>query len=78
MALILFALGAYSASLVRDDYRDGKAQLVFDRFRPITLIFDRQADAVFFWSMTAVNVGVIAALLLGGGVLIAGTLMGVP
>lgn len=77
-ALILFALGVYGASLLRDDYRDGKAQLLLDRYRPISPIFDREADAVFFWGVTAINAGLAALFLIGGIMLIAGSLLRAP
>ncbi len=77
IALILLALGAYCASLALDDYHDGKAQLVLQRYTPITLIFDRAADAAFFWSVTAANIGVIAFFLITGVAMIAASLMGV-
>ncbi len=77
IALILLALGADSASLALDDYREGKAQLVFQRYTPITLIFDREADASFFWSVTAANIGVTVFFLATGVMMVAATLMGV-
>jgi len=76
MALVLFALGAYGASLVRDDYREGKMQLVFQRYMPINPTFDREADAAFFWGVTVVNIGVIAFLFGGGIILVVASLLG--
>ena len=77
-ALILFALGAYSVSLLRDDYRGGKAQLLLGRYMLISPIFDREADTVFFWGVTAINVSVVALFLIGSVILIAAGLMGAP
>jgi len=64
-SLILFALAAYGASLLRDGYRDGRMSTVlFDRIN--LLVFDRAKDPAFFWGLTVINLVIVMGMLLGG------------
>ena len=64
-ALILFALAAYGAGLVRDGYRDGRMSAPL--FDPINLlVFDRAQDPAFFWGLTVINLAIVVGMMLGG------------
>lgn len=64
-ALILFALAAYGAGLVRDGYRDGRMSApLFDRIN--LLLFHRAQDPAFFWALTVVNLAIVVGMMLGG------------
>jgi hypothetical protein len=64
-ALILFALAAYGAGLVRDGYRDGRMSApLFDRIN--LLVFDRAQDPAFFWGLTVINLAIVVGMMLGG------------
>lgn len=70
MALILFGLGAYSASRIRDGYRDGVMPLlVSSRVSPWT--FDRAQVPAWFWGAMVVNLAVATGLVLAGILLLA-------
>jgi len=64
-ALILFALAAYGAGLVRDGYRDGRMSApLFDRIN--LLVLDRAQDPAFFWGLTVINLAIVVGMMLGG------------
>lgn len=70
MSLILFALGAYGASKLRDGYQDGEMPvLLFRNINP--LIFDRAQAPAFFWGATVVNLVVVTGMALGGILILA-------
>jgi hypothetical protein len=64
-ALILFALAAYGAGLLRDGYRDGRMSApLFDRIN--LLVFDRAQNPAFFWGLTVINLAIVVGMMLGG------------
>ena len=68
-ALILFALAAYGAGQLRDDYRDGRMPIGFD---PVKLfVFDRVQAPAFFWGLTVINLAIVVGMMLGGILLLA-------
>ena len=69
-ALILFALGAYGGSKLRDGYHDGEMPvLLFRNINP--LVFDRVQAPAFFWGATVINLVVVSGFVLGGILLVA-------
>ena len=64
-ALILFALAAYGAGLLRDGYRDGRMSApLFDRIN--LLVFDRAQAPAFFWGLTVINLLIVVGMMLAG------------
>lgn len=69
-SLILFALAAYGAAKLRDNYQDGEMPaLVLSRFN--VLVFDRVQAPAFFWGATIINLVVVTGFMLGGILLMA-------